>query len=192
MLLRPKGALAWFAVAGALGCSQGTRTDAPPPAAKESVASAPPAADPGQTELLFPSMPLVDVSEATLKAEGAEDLIGKMTFTALAEAVGIAMPDGSFKPLFNAGTPVPVARSQVLSTAEDGQQELRLDFFRGEGKRVSDNHHLGGVRITGIPGGKAGGPQIELKLAIEKNGDLHLSARDKKSGALYELKAFGD
>jgi molecular chaperone DnaK (HSP70) len=136
--------------------------------------------------LLFPSLPVVDDSEAALKAQGIEEL--KQTMAVLSESIGIEHPTGTFTPLARAGTIMPVQCTQVLSTVGEGQQEIDCAILRGAGERVSDNRLIGRVRIKGIPPGKAGAPRIELKLRRQRNGDLLLSARDLASGRPLALR----
>ncbi|MBX9791240.1 MAG: Hsp70 family protein [Pirellulales bacterium] len=127
------------------------------------------------------------MSEATLIAHDAIDLKGKLTFFALSESVGIELSDGSHKSLFDINTPVPVECRQTLSTAEDNQTAIEITFLHGVTERAKDNHSIGTVEVNGIAPRPTGAVSVELTLLIDKNGNLHVSARDLETGEQYKL-----
>jgi molecular chaperone DnaK len=79
-------------------------------------------------------------------------------------------------------TTIPVRRSQVFSTAEDGQTAVDIHVLQGERTLVSDNMSLGRFRLDGIPPAARGTSQIEVTFDIDANGILNVSARDQASG----------
>lgn len=123
---------------------------------------------------------VVDDSDAALKAHAIDDLRG--TLEVLSESVGVKASGGRFSPFIHAGTIIPRQQTEVMSTADQGQQELEFWFFRRVGRRVSENRPIGKVQVVGIPPQKTGAPRIELMLRIQLTGDLQISARDPASG----------
>ncbi len=80
-------------------------------------------------------------------------------------------------------TPVPVRRSQVFSTSEDGQTAVEVHVLQGERPMAIDNETLGVFRLEGIPAAPRGIPQIEVTFTIDESGMLHVSAQELLSGA---------
>jgi molecular chaperone DnaK len=79
-------------------------------------------------------------------------------------------------------TTIPVRRSQIFSTAEDGQTAVDIHVLQGERPLVGDNMSLGRFRLDGIPAAQRGVPQVEVTFDIDANGILNVSALDKASG----------
>jgi molecular chaperone DnaK len=79
-------------------------------------------------------------------------------------------------------TPIPVRRSQVFSTAEDGQTAVEIHVLQGERPMATDNETLGVFRLQGIPAAPRGIPQIEVTFTIDESGLLHVSAQELISG----------
>jgi molecular chaperone DnaK len=79
-------------------------------------------------------------------------------------------------------TTIPVAKSEVFSTAADGQTAVDIHILQGERPMASDNMSLGMFRLDGIPMAARGIPQIEVSFDIDANGILHVTAKDKASG----------
>jgi molecular chaperone DnaK len=84
--------------------------------------------------------------------------------------------------LIERNTTIPVKKSQIFSTAEDGQTAVDIHVLQGERQMVADNISLGKFRLDGIPNAVRGVPQIEVTFDIDANGILNVSARDKVSG----------
>ncbi|QYO64138.1 Hsp70 family protein [Leptolyngbya sp. 7M] len=74
------------------------------------------------------------------------------------------------------------SKSQVFSTATDGQTSVEIHVLQGERAMVRDNKSLGKFQLTGIPPAPRGVPQIEVSFEIDANGILRVSARDKGTG----------
>jgi molecular chaperone DnaK len=89
---------------------------------------------------------------------------------------------GIATPLIDRNTTIPVKKSQVFSTAADGQTQVEIHVLQGERKMASDNKTLGRFILDGIPPAPRGVPQIEVTFDIDANGILNVSAQDKATG----------
>jgi molecular chaperone DnaK len=96
--------------------------------------------------------------------------------------LGIETLGGVMTPLIERNTTVPVRRSQVFSTAEDGQVAVTVHVLQGERPIAADNISLGRFNLEGIPPAPRGLPQIEVTFDIDANGILNVSARDQATG----------
>jgi molecular chaperone DnaK len=96
--------------------------------------------------------------------------------------LGIETLGGIFTRLIDRNTTIPTKKSQVFSTAEDGQTAVTIRVFQGEREMASDNKLLGAFDLIGIPAAPRGMPQIEVTFDIDANGITHVSAKDKGTG----------
>ncbi|MEH0831374.1 Hsp70 family protein, partial [Anaplasma bovis] len=103
-------------------------------------------------------------------------------------SLGIETLGGIFTPLIERNTTIPTKKSQVFSTAEDGQTAVTIRVFQGERKMAADNKLLGQFSLEGIPSAPRGVPQIEVTFDIDANGIVHVSAKDKASGREQTVK----
>ncbi|QJC27404.1 chaperone protein DnaK [Anaplasma platys] len=103
-------------------------------------------------------------------------------------SLGIETLGGVFTPLIERNTTIPTKKSQVFSTAEDGQTAVTIKVFQGERKMAVDNKLLGQFSLEGIPSAPRGIPQIEVTFDIDANGIVHVSAKDKASGKEQTIK----
>lgn len=94
-------------------------------------------------------------------------------------SLGIETLGGVFTRLINRNTTIPTQKSQVFSTAADGQTQVQINVFQGERELVRDNKTLGNFVLSGIPPAPRGTPQIEVKFDIDANGIVNVSAKDK-------------
>ncbi|MBK8307334.1 MAG: molecular chaperone DnaK [Gammaproteobacteria bacterium] len=85
-------------------------------------------------------------------------------------------------PLIDKNTTIPTRKSQVFSTADDGQTAVTIHVVQGERKKAADNKSLGRFDLADIPPSPRGVPQIEVTFDIDANGILHVSAKDKATG----------
>jgi molecular chaperone DnaK len=76
-------------------------------------------------------------------------------------------------------TTVPTAKSQIFSTAQDGQTSVEIHVLQGEREMAADNRSLGRFTLSGIPTAPRGVPQIEVTFDIDANGILSVKAVDK-------------
>ena len=97
-------------------------------------------------------------------------------------SLGIETLGGIFTRLIERNTTIPTKKSQVFSTAEDGQTAVSIRVFQGEREMAADNKLLGAFDLIGIPPAPRGIPQIEVTFDIDANGITHVSAKDKGTG----------
>lgn len=84
-------------------------------------------------------------------------------------------------------TTVPTSKSQVFSTAADGQTSVEIHVLQGEREMAADNRSLGRFTLSGIPTAPRGVPQIEVSFDIDANGILSVKAKDKASGKEQQI-----
>jgi molecular chaperone DnaK len=84
--------------------------------------------------------------------------------------------------LIERNTTIPIKRSQIFSTADDGQTAVDVRVLQGERPMAGDNMELGVFRLDGIPPAPRGMPQIEVTFDIDANGILNVKAQDKATG----------
>jgi len=96
--------------------------------------------------------------------------------------LGIETLGGVATSLIEKNTTIPTRKSQVFSTADDGQTAVTIHVVQGERKKASDNKSLGRFDLADIPPAPRGIPQIEVTFDIDANGILHVSAKDKATG----------
>jgi len=89
---------------------------------------------------------------------------------------------GVATPLIERNTTIPTRKSQIFSTASDGQTQVEIHVLQGERPMASDNKSLGRFNLDGIPPAQRGMPQIEVTFDIDANGILKVTALDKASG----------
>ncbi len=89
---------------------------------------------------------------------------------------------GVATPIIERNTTIPVRRSQIFSTATDGQTQVEIHVVQGERPMAADNKSLGRFILDGIPPAPRGVPQIEVTFDIDADGILNVSAKDKATG----------
>ncbi|XP_034398837.1 stress-70 protein, mitochondrial isoform X2 [Cyclopterus lumpus] len=97
-------------------------------------------------------------------------------------SLGIETLGGVFTKLINRNTTIPTKKSQVFSTAADGQTQVEIKVCQGEREMAADNKVLGQFTLVGIPPAPRGVPQVEVTFDIDANGIVHVSAKDKGTG----------
>lgn len=97
-------------------------------------------------------------------------------------SLGIETLGGVFTKLIDRNTTIPAKKSQVFSTAADGQTSVEIHVLQGEREMAADNKTLGRFNLTGIPAAPRGVPQIEVSFDIDANGIVHVSAKDMGTG----------
>jgi len=101
--------------------------------------------------------------------------------------LGIETLGGVATPLIERNTTIPTQKSQVFSTAADGQTSVEIHVVQGERPLASDNKTLGRFMLDGIPPAPRGVPQVEVKFDIDANGILNVSATDKASNKVQKI-----
>ncbi|AFK87062.1 MULTISPECIES: molecular chaperone DnaK [Thermoanaerobacterium] len=97
-------------------------------------------------------------------------------------SLGIETLGGVFTKLIERNTTIPTKKSQIFSTAADGQTSVEIHVLQGERPMARDNKTLGRFTLTGIPPAPRGVPQIEVTFDIDANGIVHVSAKDLGTG----------
>lgn len=102
-------------------------------------------------------------------------------------SLGIETLGGVFTKLIQRNTTIPTKKSQVFSTAADGQTQVQIKVHQGEREMAVDNKLLGEFSLVGIPPAPRGVPQIEVTFDIDANGIVNVSARDKGTGKEQQI-----
>ena len=97
-------------------------------------------------------------------------------------SLGIETYGGIFTKLIERNTTIPTKKSQMFSTAADGQTSVDVKVYQGEREMAASNKLIGNFQLTGIPPAPRGIPQIEVTFDIDANGIAHVSARDTGTG----------
>ena len=96
--------------------------------------------------------------------------------------LGIETLGGVATPLIERNTTIPTSKSQIFSTAADGQTSVEIHVLQGERPLAQDNKTLGRFILDGLPPAPRGVPQVEVSFDIDANGILNVKATDKASG----------
>lgn len=97
-------------------------------------------------------------------------------------SLGIETLGGVATKLIERNTTIPTKKSQIFTTAADGQTDVDIHVVQGEREMAADNTTLGRFQLTGIPAARRGVPQIEVTFDIDANGIVNVSAKDQGSG----------
>ena len=97
-------------------------------------------------------------------------------------SLGLETLGGVFTKLIDRNTTIPAKKSQIFSTAADGQTSVEIHVLQGEREFAADNKTLGRFHLDGIPSAPRGVPQIEVTFDIDANGIVHVSAKDMGTG----------
>ncbi len=102
-------------------------------------------------------------------------------------SLGIETLGGVFTKLIERNTTIPTSKSQVFTTAADGQTTVEIHVLQGERPMAADNKSLGRFQLTGIPPAPRGVPQIEVTFDIDVNGIVNVSAKDLGTGKAQSI-----
>jgi molecular chaperone DnaK len=103
-------------------------------------------------------------------------------------SLGIETMGGVFTKLIDANTTIPTSKSQVFSTAVDNQPSVDIHVLQGERPMASDNRTLGRFQLTDLPPSPRGIPQIEVTFDIDSNGIINVSAKDKATDKVQNIR----
>lgn len=101
--------------------------------------------------------------------------------------LGIETMGSIATPLIERNTTIPTSKSQVFSTAADGQTSVEIHVVQGERPMAADNKSLGKFILDGIPSAPRGVPQVEVKFDLDANGILNVSATDKATNKQQKI-----
>ena len=110
------------------------------------------------------------------------DVKGVLLLDVTPLSLGIETMGGVFNKIIERNTTIPVKKSQIYSTAADGQTSVEIHVLQGEREMAAGNHTLGRFILDGIPAAPRGIPQIEVTFDIDANGIVNVTACDKGTG----------
>ena len=110
------------------------------------------------------------------------DVKGLLLLDVTPLSLGIETMGGVFTRLIERNTTIPTKKSQIFSTAADGQTSVEVHVLQGEREMAADNKTLGRFQLTGIAPAPRGVPQIEVTFDIDANGIVNVSAKDLGTG----------
>ena len=103
-------------------------------------------------------------------------------------SLGLETLGGVNTKLIERNTTIPTRKTQVFTTAEDGQTSVDIRILQGEREMANDNKELGRFRLEGIPAAPRGVPQIEVTFNIDANGIVNVSAKDLGTGKEQQIQ----
>ncbi|WP_287988651.1 molecular chaperone DnaK, partial [Acidiphilium sp.] len=106
-------------------------------------------------------------------------------------SLGIETLGGVFTKMIDRNTTIPTSRSQVYSTAADGQTQVEIHVLQGERPMAGDNKSLGRFMLEGIPPAPRGVPKIEVTFDIDVNGVVNVTAKDMATGKAKQVSVQG-
>ncbi len=110
------------------------------------------------------------------------DVKGLLLLDVTPLSLGLETLGGVCTKIIDRNTTIPTKKSQIFSTAADGQTSVEINVLQGEREFAKDNKSLGMFHLDGIPSAPRGVPQIEVTFDIDANGIVHVSAKDLGTG----------
>lgn len=128
------------------------------------------------------------IQAAILAGELKKDLV-LVDVTPL--TLGVEVKGGLMEPIIERNSKIPIRKSKIFTTAEDGQTEVEVRVYQGERPIARENIFLGSFRLTGIPPAPRGVPQIEVTFDIDSDGIVNVSAKDRATGKEQSMVVTG-
>ncbi|MBP5976061.1 molecular chaperone DnaK [Brasilonema sp. CT11] len=119
------------------------------------------------------------------------DVTGILLLDVTPLSLGVETLGGVMTKIIPRNTTIPTKKSEVFSTAVDGQTNVEIHVLQGEREMSNDNKSLGTFRLDGIPPAPRGVPQIEVVFDIDANGILNVTAKDKGTGKEQSISITG-
>jgi molecular chaperone DnaK len=119
------------------------------------------------------------------------DVTGILLLDVSPLSLGVETLGGVMTKIIPRNTTIPTKKSEVFSTAVDGQTNVEIHVLQGEREMSNDNKSLGTFRLDGIPPAPRGVPQIEVVFDIDANGILNVTAKDKGTGKEQSISITG-
>ncbi|ACR79595.1 MULTISPECIES: molecular chaperone DnaK [Kosmotoga] len=105
--------------------------------------------------------------------------------------LGVEVKGGLLEPIIERNSTIPIKKSKIFTTAEDGQTEVEIRIYQGERTMARDNIFLGSFKLTGIPPAPRGVPQIEVTFDIDSDGIVNVYAKDLGTGKQQSMVVTG-
>jgi molecular chaperone DnaK len=119
------------------------------------------------------------------------DVSGILLLDVTPLTLGVETEGNLFTKMIEKNTTIPTRRSEIFTTAADGQPEVEINVLQGERAMAADNMPLGRFKLTGIPPAPRGVPQIEVTFDIDANGIVSVSAKDLGTGKSQQVTITG-
>ena len=119
------------------------------------------------------------------------DVSGILLLDVTPLTLGVETEGNLFTKMIEKNTTIPTRRSEIFTTAADGQPEVEINVLQGERSMAADNMALGRFKLTGIPPAPRGIPQIEVTFDIDANGIVSVSAKDLGTGKSQQVTITG-
>ena len=116
------------------------------------------------------------------------DVKGLLLLDVTPLSLGLETLGGVCTKIIERNTTIPTKKSQIFSTAADGQTSVEINVLQGEREMARDNKQIGMFRLDGIPAAPRGVPQIEVTFDIDANGIVHVTAKDLGTGKEQNVK----
>jgi molecular chaperone DnaK len=120
------------------------------------------------------------------KMSGNSSQFGLLLLDVTPLSLSIGTIGGISSKIIERNSPIPTKASKIMTTVSDGQTEIKVEVYQGERTFVDDNIALGSLILQGIPPMRAGKAEVEVVFAIDANGLLNVSAKDKGTGSYTE------
>ena len=115
------------------------------------------------------------------------DVKGLLLLDVTPLSLGLETQGGIMAKMIERNTTIPTKKTQIFTTAADGQTSVDVSIYQGEREFCRDNKHLGMFRLDGIAPAPRGIPQIEVTFDIDANGIVHVSAKDLGTGKAQNI-----